>query len=53
MITITENAVESTSEKVINLVHSFNLQATSFDKKSYLTYLKVCCDARVLTARVT
>ncbi|KAI3620624.1 hypothetical protein CBS9595_002591 [Malassezia furfur] len=55
MITVTENevdiggnpsaeeaeeAVESTSEKVINLVHSFNLQATSFDKKSYLTYLK-------------
>ncbi|WFC98923.1 hypothetical protein MYAM1_001656 [Malassezia yamatoensis] len=35
-----EEAMESNSEKVINLVHSFGLQATSFDKKSYLTYLK-------------
>ena len=26
---------------VNNVVHSFRLEATSFDKKSYLTYLKV------------
>ncbi|WFD01419.1 hypothetical protein MOBT1_000082 [Malassezia obtusa] len=35
-----EDTVEASSEKVINLVHSFSLQSTMFDKKSYLTYLK-------------
>lgn len=33
-------ALEDGAQQVINLVHSFRLQATSFDKKSYLTYLK-------------
>ena len=32
--------MEDTSVKVNNVVHSFRLQSTSFDKKSYLTYLK-------------
>jgi len=35
-----EEAVEDTAVKVNNVVHSFRLQSTSFDKKSYLTYLK-------------
>ncbi len=26
--------------RVNNIVHSFRLQSTSFDKKSFLTYLK-------------
>lgn len=34
-------ALENGAEQVINIVHSFRLSATSFDKKSYLTYLKV------------
>ncbi|WFD26259.1 hypothetical protein MNAN1_001236 [Malassezia nana] len=33
-------AIENGAEQVINIVHSFRLQATSFDKKSYLSYLK-------------
>ncbi|KAN0061037.1 hypothetical protein ACQY0O_006771 [Thecaphora frezii] len=33
-------ALENGAEQVINLVHSFRLQSTSFDKKSYLAYLK-------------
>ncbi|WFD32296.1 hypothetical protein MSPP1_003341 [Malassezia sp. CBS 17886] len=33
-------AMENGAQQVINLVHSFRLQPTSFDKKSYLTYLK-------------
>jgi len=35
-----EEGLEDTSIKVNNVVHSFRLQSTSFDKKSYLTYLK-------------
>jgi len=35
-----EEAVEDTSVKVNNIVHSFRLQSTSFDKKSYMAYLK-------------
>ncbi|KAK0621148.1 translationally-controlled tumor protein [Bombardia bombarda] len=35
-----EEALEDTTVKVNNIIHSFRLQATSFDKKSYLTYLK-------------
>ncbi|KAK4156028.1 Mss4-like protein [Chaetomidium leptoderma] len=31
---------EDTAVKVNNIVHSFRLQSTSFDKKSYLAYLK-------------
>ena len=33
-------ALESGAETVNNIVHSFRLTSTSFDKKSYLTYLK-------------
>jgi len=35
-----EEALEDTAVKVNNVVNSFRLQPTSFDKKSYLTYLK-------------
>ena len=35
-----QEALDNGAEQVINIVHSFRLQATSFDKKSYLTYLK-------------
>jgi len=35
-----DEALEDGPAKVNNVVHSFRLQATSFDKKSYLTYLK-------------
>ena len=34
-------ALESGAETVNNLVHSFRLTNTQFDKKSFLTYLKV------------
>ncbi|KAI9481075.1 MAG: translationally controlled tumor protein [Benjaminiella poitrasii] len=32
--------VDSTSETVNNVVYSFRLSPTSFDKKSYMTYIK-------------
>jgi hypothetical protein len=35
-----EEGLEDEVRKVNNIVSSFRLQATSFDKKSYLTYLK-------------
>ncbi|KJZ73390.1 Translationally-controlled tumor protein-like protein [Hirsutella minnesotensis 3608] len=35
-----DDAVEDQAVKVNNIVHSFRLQSTSFDKKSYLIYLK-------------
>ncbi|KAK4230789.1 Mss4-like protein [Podospora fimiseda] len=35
-----DEALEDTAVKVNNIVHSFRLQSTSFDKKAYLTYLK-------------
>ncbi|KAJ8515054.1 hypothetical protein ONZ45_g7475 [Pleurotus djamor] len=35
-----EEALEEGASQVNNVVHSFRLQSTSFDKKSYLTYLK-------------
>ncbi|KAG6890577.1 hypothetical protein C0992_000585 [Termitomyces sp. T32_za158] len=35
-----EEALEDGATQVNNVVHSFRLQSTSFDKKSYLTYLK-------------
>ncbi|KAJ7591029.1 Mss4-like protein [Mycena floridula] len=35
-----EEGLESGAQTVNNVVHSFRLQPTSFDKKSYLTYLK-------------
>ncbi|KAL2136331.1 hypothetical protein VTI74DRAFT_4365 [Chaetomium olivicolor] len=35
-----EDTVEDQAVKVNNIVHSFRLQSTSFDKKGYLTYLK-------------
>ncbi|KZT62199.1 translationally controlled tumor-associated [Calocera cornea HHB12733] len=35
-----EESLEEGATQVNNVVHSFRLQSTSFDKKSYLTYLK-------------
>ncbi|CAE6394760.1 unnamed protein product [Rhizoctonia solani] len=35
-----EEALEDGAVQVNNVVHAFKLQKTSFDKKSYLTYLK-------------
>lgn len=35
-----DEAVEDGAIQVNNVVHSFRLQSTSFDKKSYLAYLK-------------
>ncbi|EIN10363.1 translationally controlled tumor-associated [Punctularia strigosozonata HHB-11173 SS5] len=35
-----EEGVEDSAQTVNNVVHSFRLQSTAFDKKSYLTYLK-------------
>ncbi|KAI0796375.1 translationally-controlled tumor protein [Irpex lacteus] len=35
-----EESLEEGAQQVNNVVHSFRLQPTSFDKKSYLTYLK-------------
>jgi len=35
-----DEALEEGAQQVNNIVHSFRLQSTSFDKKSYLTYLK-------------
>jgi len=35
-----EEGVEDTAIKVNNVVNSFRLQSTQFDKKSYLSYLK-------------
>lgn len=36
-----EEALEEGASTINNVVHSFRLQSTSFDKKGYLTYLKV------------
>jgi hypothetical protein len=35
-----EEGVEDSAVKVNNIVHSFRLQSTSFDKKGFLAYLK-------------
>jgi hypothetical protein len=35
-----EEGLEDAEVKVNNIVHSFRLQSTSFDKKGYLSYLK-------------
>uniref|UniRef100_A0A060T6K5 Translationally-controlled tumor protein homolog n=1 Tax=Blastobotrys adeninivorans TaxID=409370 RepID=A0A060T6K5_BLAAD len=35
-----DEALEEGAEQVINIVHNFRLQQTSFDKKTYLAYLK-------------
>ncbi|KAL8408794.1 hypothetical protein RB594_007288 [Gaeumannomyces avenae] len=35
-----DEALDDGPTKVNNVIHSFRLQSTSFDKKSYLTYLK-------------
>ncbi|GMK54690.1 hypothetical protein CspeluHIS016_0112760 [Cutaneotrichosporon spelunceum] len=35
-----EEALESGAEQVNNVVHSFRLSPTTFDKKSYMIYLK-------------
>jgi hypothetical protein len=36
-----DEALEDGTSQVNNIVHSFRLQQTQFDKKTYLTYLKV------------
>lgn len=36
-----DEALEDGATQVNNIVYSFRLQSTSFDKKSFLTYLKV------------
>jgi hypothetical protein len=38
-----EEGIEDSAVKVNNIVHSFRLQSTQFDKKSYLVYLKGGC----------
>ncbi|EFX03288.1 translationally controlled tumor protein [Grosmannia clavigera kw1407] len=35
-----DEGTEDSAVRVNNIVHSFRLQSTSFDKKSYLSYLK-------------
>ncbi|CAG8435432.1 9139_t:CDS:2 [Ambispora gerdemannii] len=35
-----EEALEEGSSQVIDIVHAFRLQAASFDKKSYMSYIK-------------
>ncbi|KAI5863086.1 translationally-controlled tumor protein [Durotheca rogersii] len=35
-----DEGLEDSAQKVNNILHSFRLQPTSFDKSSYLTYLK-------------
>ncbi|KZS97702.1 translationally controlled tumor-associated [Sistotremastrum niveocremeum HHB9708] len=35
-----EEALADGAQQVNNVIHSFRLQSTSFDKKSFLTYLK-------------
>ncbi|KAL7789807.1 translationally controlled tumor-associated [Trichoderma ceciliae] len=35
-----DEALEDAEVKVNNIIHSFRLQSTSFDKKGYLSYLK-------------
>lgn len=36
-----DEALEDGAVQTNNVVHSFRLQSTTFDKKNYLTYLKV------------
>ena len=36
-----EESVEDGAQQVNNVVYSFRLQSTSFDKKTFLAYLKV------------
>ncbi|KAI0844171.1 translationally-controlled tumor protein [Daldinia vernicosa] len=35
-----DEGVDDSAQKVNNIIHSFRLQPTSFDKSSYLSYLK-------------
>ena len=35
-----DEGVEDTAQQVIDVVHSFRLNETQFDKKSYLSHLK-------------
>ncbi|XDG00647.1 hypothetical protein ABKA04_000262 [Annulohypoxylon sp. FPYF3050] len=35
-----DEGIEDSAQKVNNIIHSFRLQPTSFDKASYLSYLK-------------
>jgi hypothetical protein len=36
-----EEALEDGAEQKIDVVHTFRLEKTAFDKKAYMTYLKV------------
>ncbi|KAH9045419.1 translationally controlled tumor-associated [Lactarius pseudohatsudake] len=47
-----EEALEEGAIQVNNVVHSFRLQSTAFDKKSFLTYLKGYMKARQKPDRV-
>lgn len=38
---VQEESLEEGTKQVNNVAHSFRLQSTSFDKKSFLAYLKV------------
>jgi hypothetical protein len=40
-----EEGADDNLEQVIDVVHSFRLNLTGFDKKGYLTYLKGRCDS--------
>ena len=50
-----DEALEEGATQVNNVVHSFRLQSTTFDKKSYLAYLKVtsffCCPLAMILKR--
>jgi hypothetical protein len=45
-----EEATEDGAKTVNNVVHSFRLQTTAFDKKSFLTYLKVLLPSHLVRA---
>lgn len=45
--------MEEGATTVNNIVHSFRLQSTTFDKKSYLTYLKVIIPHPIWFIRLT
>jgi len=38
-----DEGVEDAKETVLDIVHSFRLQSTSYDKKQYLLHLKGWC----------
>jgi hypothetical protein len=46
-----EEGVEDGAVQVNNVVNSFRLQQTSFDKKSYLGHLKSMCPSSITSSR--